>query len=581
MRNILITSITAVVLIGSGKFQQSPAAMLDSAEELFALDNFLEVKIQINPLIWDRLRYQYRDITKERKPGEAFKSNYAYLPAQLSINDEDLGEVGLRKKGLIGSSSTQRPSLKIKFNHSKKRRKYLGLERLTLNNNIQDPSLVKQYLCYKLFRKAGLPAPRCNFARVYVNGQYLGVYTNVESIRKPFLKRAFNDSDGDLYEGMINDFREGMYETFEIKDGAGKKMKSIARAVKALSKDGDDQLTELGQAIDIDQFINFWVLEIITGHWDGYNGNLNNFFVYSSSEDKRLRFIPWGTDGTWSMFNPFIGAKTARITNASSLLARTIYLQPETRKTYRTALAYHLEKTWNEEEILSDIKKIHTMVEKHVIGSTKGMKEAVRNIREYIRTNRTTLESELAGPEPKWTIPLKRNEPVKIVGDLEASFIMPVTEMIQEGEKLNNGISIKILKTNGTMFELTESVGQAGFPPDARWFDKPRMTLGGRFRNTPNHLRLFMSFDPERFRHDNTIKLDHFNGMGWVGVLNEETKNMTICGMLVGVINIEKKDINHQPQLKGSINAKLRLWRVPEMLNTTSFENTKTNQLKN
>ena len=149
-----------MVLIGSGKFQQSPAAVLDSAEELFALDNFLEVKIQINPLLWDRLRYQYRDITKERNPGEAFKSNYAYLPARVSINDEDLGEVGLRKKGLIGSSSTQRPSLKIKFNHSKKRRKYLGLERLTLNNNIQDPSLVKQYLCYKLFRKAGLPAPR-------------------------------------------------------------------------------------------------------------------------------------------------------------------------------------------------------------------------------------------------------------------------------------------------------------------------------------------------------------------------------------------------------------------------------------
>ena len=581
MRNILITSITAVVLIGSGKFQQSPAAMLDSAEELFALDNFLEVKIQINPLIWDRLRYQYRDITKERKPGEAFKSNYAYLPAQLSINDEDLGEVGLRKKGLIGSSSTQRPSLKIKFNHSKKRRKYLGLERLTLNNNIQDPSLVKQYLSYKLFRKAGLPAPRCNFARVYVNGQYLGVYTNVESIRKQFLKRAFNDSDGDLYEGMINDFREGMYETFEIKDGAGKKMKSIVRAVKALSKEGDDQLNELGQAIDIDQFINFWVLEIITGHWDGYNGNLNNFFVYSSSEDKRLRFIPWGTDGTWSMFNPFIGAKTARMTNASSLLARTIYLHPETRKTYRTALTYHLEKTWNEEEILSDIKEIHTMVENHVIGSTKGLKEAARTIREYIRTNRNTLESELAGPEPQWTIPLKRSEPVQIAGDLKANFLLPVTEMTQEGEKPNNDISINILKANGTRVDLANPVGQAGFPPNARWFDKPQMTLGGRFRDTPNHLRLFMSFDPERFRHVNPIKLDHFNGMAWVGVFNEETKQMTICGMLVGEILIVKKDINDQPYLKGSINAKLRLWRVPSPLRATFSTSLESRRVKN
>ena len=570
-----------MVLIGSGKFQQSPAAVIDSAEELFAPDNFLEVKIQINPLLWDRLRYQYRDITKERKPGEAFKSNYAYLPARVFINDEDLGEVGLRKKGLIGSSSTQRPSLKIKFNHSKKGRKYHGLERLTLNNNIQDPSLVKQYLSYKLFRKAGLPAPRCNFARVYVNGQYLGVYTNVESIRKQFLKRAFNDSDGDLYEGMINDFREGMYETFEIKDGAGKKMKSIVRAVKALSKEGDDQLNELGQAIDIDQFINFWVLEIITGHWDGYNGNLNNFFVYSSSEDKRLRFIPWGTDGTWSMFNPFIGAKTARMTNASSLLARTIYLHPETRKTYRTALTYHLEKTWNEEEILSDIKEIHTMVESHVIGSTKGLKEAARTIREYIRTNRNTLESELAGPEPQWTIPLKRSEPVQIAGDLKANFLLPVTEMTQEGEKPNNDISINILKANGTRFDLANPVGQAGFPPNARWFDKPQMTLGGRFRDTPNHLRLFMSFDPERFRHVNPIKLDHFNGMAWVGVFNEETKQMTICGMLVGEILIVKKDINDQPYLKGSINAKLRLWRVPSPLRATFSTSLESRRVKN
>ena len=570
-----------MVLIGSGKFQQSPAAVIDSAEELFAPDNFLEVKIQINPLLWDRLRYQYRDITKERKPGEAFKSNYAYLPARVFINDEDLGEVGLRKKGLIGSSSTQRPSLKIKFNHSKKGRKYHGLERLTLNNNIQDPSLVKQYLSYKLFRKAGLPAPRCNFARVYVNGQYLGVYTNVESIRKQFLKRAFNDSDGDLYEGMINDFREGMYETFEIKDGADKKMKSIVRAVKALSKEGDDQLNELGQAIDIDQFINFWVLEIITGHWDGYNGNLNNFFVYSSSEDKRLRFIPWGTDGTWSMFNPFIGAKTARMTNASSLLARTIYLHPETRKTYRTALTYHLEKTWNEEEILSDIKEIHTMVENHVIGSTKGLKEAARTIREYIRANRNTLESELAGPEPQWTIPLKRSEPVQIAGDLKANFLLPVTEMTQEGEKPNNDISINILKAHGTRVDLANPVGQAGFPPNARWFDKPQMTLGGRFRDTPNHLRLFMSFDPERFRHVNPIKLDHFNGMAWGGVFNEETKQMTICGMLVGEILIVKKDINDQPYLKGSINAKLRLWRVPSPLRAAFSTSSESRRVKN
>jgi len=567
MKSQLIAIVAAVLLVG-GESQQLSAAIVDPAEELFALDNFLEVKIQISPLLWDRLRYQFRDITKERKPGEAFNSNYTYLPAKVAINDEDLGEVGLRKKGLIGSSSTQRPSLKIKFNHNKKSGKYLGLDRLTLNNNIQDPSLVKQYLCYKLFRKAGLPAPRCNFARVYVNGLYLGVYSNVESIRKPFLKRTFGNSNGDLYEGMINDFREGMYETFEIKDGAGKKMKSIVRTVKALAKEGDEQLTELGRTIDIDQFINFWALETITGHWDGYNGNLNNFFVYSGSKDKRLRFIPWGTDGSWSMFNPFIGSKSARTTNASSLLARAIYLQPETRKNYRTALAHHLENTWNEDEILADLKAIHRMVEKHVVGSTKGMKTAARDIREYIRMNRTTLELELAGPEPKWSIPLKRKEPVQIAGGLEANFILPVTQVIRGGEKPNNNISINIVKANGVKLILTEPFGQAGFPLGARWFDKPQITLGGKFKDTPNNLQLFMSFDPERFRHANQINLDHFNGMAWVGLFSEETKQMTICGMLVGKINIDKMDINNQPHFQGTIDAKLRLWRMPSILRT-------------
>ena len=107
------------------------------------------------------------------------------------------------------------------------------------------------------------------------------MYTNVESVRKPFLKRVFNEDKGDLYEGMINDFREGFHKTFEVKDGAGKKMKSIRRVVEALDVEGDEKIDALGRAIDLDQFINFWVLEIISGHWDGYNGNLNNFFVYS------------------------------------------------------------------------------------------------------------------------------------------------------------------------------------------------------------------------------------------------------------------------------------------------------------
>jgi hypothetical protein len=549
----------------------------DPADELFALENFLEVKIQMNPLYWDRLRYQYRDITKERKPGEAFKDNYTYLPATVFINGESIGSVGLRKKGLIGSSSTQRPSLKIKFNHSKKGGRYLGLDRLTLNNNIQDSSLVKQYLSYKLFRKAGLPAPRCNFARVYVNGQYLGVYSNVESIRKPFLKRVFDEDKGDLYEGMINDFRTGMHETFEVKDGAGRKMKSIVRVVKALKRQDDEIIDALGRSVDLDQFINFWALEIISGHWDGYNGNLNNFYVYSGKEDKRLRFIPWGTDGSFAMANPFMGMKTTRTTNAKSILAKTVYTHPNTLKDFHEALAYHLKHTWVEEEVLADLEMIHKMVVPHVIGSTQAMKFKAEEIREYVKSNRTTIEEDLNGPTPEWVVKVEGQKPiipgsgkgnVNIVGTAKAKFLLEMGTLNFEQDESTDQVKFEITKKDGSKLEIVNYRGQAGFPPAARWFDAPRMVLQGKLKDQSDWLRFFIRFDPEKFRHLNRLKLDHFNAMGWVSLFNDETQQFTICGMLDGEIVIDKIDIDSKPHIEGSINAKLRLWRVPSVFTT-------------
>ena len=56
---------------------------------------------------------------------------------------------------------------------------------ITINNK-QDPSIVSQFLTYRLFNQVGVQAPRVGFARVTVNGTYLGVYSNVESVEKPF-----------------------------------------------------------------------------------------------------------------------------------------------------------------------------------------------------------------------------------------------------------------------------------------------------------------------------------------------------------------------------------------------------------
>ena len=73
---------------------------------------------------------------------------------------------------------------------------------LTLNNCVNDPSKAQQSLVYGFMNKAGVPAPRSNLARVSVNGEDLGVYANVESVRKPLIKRWFGDCNGELYEAQ-------------------------------------------------------------------------------------------------------------------------------------------------------------------------------------------------------------------------------------------------------------------------------------------------------------------------------------------------------------------------------------------
>ena len=61
-------------------------------------------------------------------------------------------------------------------------------------------------------------------------------------------------------------------------------------------------------------------------------------------------------------------------------------------------------------------------------------------------------------------------------------------------------------------------------------------------------------FDPEKFRHLNTLKLDHFNAKGWVSLVNEKTEQFIICGMLDGEIVIDKKDIEAKPHIEGTID---------------------------
>ena len=391
-------------------------------DDIFPTDRVLDVQITIAEEDWDTIRHQSRTFGSAldvRRKSEPIESPYTYVDASVTIDGVSFPEVGLRKKGFLGSLNAYRPSLKIKLNHVDKAASIEGLTNLTLNNNQQDHSLVSQFMGYALFNAAGSPAPRCAYAKVTVNGVNLGIYSHVESIRNPLIQRAFGNDRGTLYEGPYVDFYEGWLGSFEFKRGKDKPgREKIQRLINVLKGEGKDMESAIGELVDLNSFYTYWAVEGLLGFWDGYSGNNNNFFMYLNPGTDRFHFIPWGADSLFTKHSKLEHQYDPRApisVKTQGLVAHKLYQLQSGRERYASAINDILDNHWNESEMLSTIDQIETMVSPHLIqaqqfigneekwkGRGKSFADALEETRQFIRQRRTDVTKEISNGMPIW-----------------------------------------------------------------------------------------------------------------------------------------------------------------------------------
>src|SRR4249919_2405515 len=133
--------------------------------------------------------------------------------------------VGIRLKGKYGSfrDLAHKAGFKIKFNFENeagvKGKKYLGLKKMTLNNMVQDTSMIHERLAYEAFRATGVPSPRTGYAYLEVNGEDFGLHLNIETTDDVALEKRFGEFQH-LYEGAYgSDVAPGGAGSFEIDEG--------------------------------------------------------------------------------------------------------------------------------------------------------------------------------------------------------------------------------------------------------------------------------------------------------------------------------------------------------------------------
>ena len=387
------------------------------SDAYFAIDRVLEVSIEIAEEDWDTLRHQTRtfeDLMAEIERynlSRPFADIYDWFSATVTIDGETHTEVGVRKKGFLGSQSDTKPSLKLRYDKYVDGQTLGGvMERMTLNNSIQDPSMVNTCLSYQVFAAAGNPAPRCNFATVTVNGKDLGLYIHLEELKKHFLARHFDSAEGNLYEGTISDFTLEYRGTMEKKTNEEEDDWSDVDAVMAALQDSSDGgLRALSEIVDLDRFLSFWATEVLVGHWDGYAGDRNNYHFYREPDGKFV-FLPWGTDDTFHLKddpNPFDNiSNPPPSVLALSAIPNRLYNHPEWRAKYAARLKEILNTAWNENELLASVDEMAAIVQERALPDAREAAASdTERVRKFILKRKGEILADLTPEPPDWPEP--------------------------------------------------------------------------------------------------------------------------------------------------------------------------------
>ena len=140
-----------------------------------------------------------------------------YVMCSLVIDNEAFKNVAIRAKGNTSLSSVatygnDRYSFKIEFDHYSSENTYYGLDKLCLNNIIQDNTYMKDYLTYQMMNYFGVKAPLCSYVQITVNGEDWGLYLAVEGIEESFLERNYGSSYGELYKPDTTQDNNGLQD---------------------------------------------------------------------------------------------------------------------------------------------------------------------------------------------------------------------------------------------------------------------------------------------------------------------------------------------------------------------------------
>ena len=385
MRNTTYFFLFAILFLNQNLFSQ----------DLYELEHFPEIRITFEQSDWEKELHRLKE-----------EGNKERLTATVNLDGTEYKEVGVRYKG---NSSYNNPKSKgfrklpfnIKADYIDKEQSFPGgYETIKLANVFQDASFIREILSYEIARKY-MPAPKCNFAKLYINEEYIGLYNNTEDVDKPLLENAFGSSDGTFFKcdpeyqllrklesrdcpmgdkaslmfiGEEPECYEGWYE-LESKKKSG--WNELIGLTATLNKYPD----KIHTMVNVDMVLWMHAFNNVLVNLDSYTGRLcHNYYIYKTPDglftplvwDMNISFGGFRYDGLkkgeltteeLQRFSMFAHYKTR---NNKRPLITNLLLNPFYRKIYIGHCKTIVEENFANGEYLKFAQKIQTLIDAEV-----------------------------------------------------------------------------------------------------------------------------------------------------------------------------------------------------------------------
>ncbi|CAO3671736.1 unnamed protein product [Rhizopus stolonifer] len=215
---------------------------------------------------------------------------------------------------IAGHSARMLPKLSYNLKLKKKDNLY-GYRRLKLRSLALDPSYIREQISYDFIKSMGLISSEFSYVRVFMNDQELGLFGIIDTFKGGWLSNVFANGsssydNGYLYQALSGSgnatsdlsyhknstiYTEGQYKV-KVKASGGKKnnydpLIEFTKFIADAPTNGTDAVEKWNEKLDIDSFLRFTTLEVLTGYADGYLATLNNYYVYQNPGSSKFTYI--------------------------------------------------------------------------------------------------------------------------------------------------------------------------------------------------------------------------------------------------------------------------------------------------